>query len=130
MKKHPLPMVLTLLLFLTGCIEIPNHKVSQIKLSTSQDKTILLEKSKPMDIVMTAIERSSKIQGQIDISSPDIRARLRFKNGVEKIYFIWISKSRGLVMDPKETGTGYDMRKPDAKALNELVEIKFNKSND
>ncbi|MCW3490470.1 M56 family metallopeptidase [Dethiobacter alkaliphilus] len=88
------------------------------QLDTYNTTTINLElkEAEEENIFFKAVNDAEKIPGTLNVTKPQYRFRID-----DESYFLWISEEGGMIMNLKDTNTGYSLTSSSAKEIYEFI---------
>jgi hypothetical protein len=93
----------------------------------TENATVLRTWTEPDDIklIVNAIGTSSKIDGILDVVQPEYAIRIHHKRGDPTVYMLWVNfwdgNYSGMIMDIRNTHTGYTLRADYAQLLFDMI---------
>jgi hypothetical protein len=136
LRKYSVLLMMTLLLVLSGCQRAPSitaliniQKIELLNITgfSAEDAPVLrtFTAQEEITLMIKAINSSSKIDGILDVVQPDYALKLYGNNNKSSIFFLWVNNSSdqysGMIMDAKDTHTGYSLQEGYAKQIFTLI---------
>ncbi|MBS4172824.1 hypothetical protein [Bacillus sp. FJAT-49736] len=133
--------ILIFLLSFTGCSENRGNGIRSVTfegqtiigVSISRVGESMLDIKKPhifytqkdtaeIQLFANAIKRAKKIDGVVDVTTPDYLLTLTFEDKTKSNYCLWIGKDGGSIMKEKDTHTMYILPHTIIKEMRKYVE--------
>lgn len=133
-RKVTITLFMTLLL-LVACstksdFDINENEIKEIKVTIfedfgrkNEDNYKSIEKSDDINILIDAINKSKRIEGAVDMPKGDYNLELKFNDGTEEIFHLWISEedSTGTVMSIEDTEVAYELTKKYSEEIQAIL---------
>jgi len=133
-KKVTITIFFTLLL-LVACstksdFDINESGIEEIKVSLfenfgekNEDYYTSIENKEDINTFIDAINKSTRIEGSVDMPKGDYNLELKFNDGTEDVFHLWISEeySTGTVMKMDDTETAYELSKKHSEQIRAIL---------
>jgi len=138
MKYRKVTIILFLSLsLLVACsdFDINKSEIEEIEISffedfgkKSKDHYKSIDKRADINTLIDAIKKSKRIKGDVDMPKGDYNLKLKFEDGTEEIFHLWISDKNqtGAIMKIEDTAVLYDLYDPTRKRSERIREILSN----